>query len=85
MLPTFGPTWINFYGTPRQFKLVEELSALNEGIGEGTAYRGRLLLQVKTELLDSEESMSSSVHREIIKTSTKVKFNIKFVKHYNVL
>ena len=39
ILPTFGPAWLNFYGAARSFKFTDSNDELNEGIGEGAAYR----------------------------------------------
>ena len=41
LIPTFGPSWINFYGAPRSYKMMEEHEDLNNGLGEGVAFRGR--------------------------------------------
>ena len=41
ILPSFGPTWVNFYGAPRNYKMIEDHEDLNEGLGEGAAFRGR--------------------------------------------
>nr|XP_058962380.1 myoferlin-like [Pocillopora verrucosa] len=50
-LPTFGPCWLNFYGSPREFsELPDEHEDLNDGKGEGVAYRGRLLVELETKL-----------------------------------
>lgn len=50
-LPTFGPCWMNFYGSPREFsELPDEYDDLNLGKGEGVAYRGRLLVQLESKL-----------------------------------
>lgn len=38
-LPTFGPAWINVYGSARNFSLGDDTGELNEGIGEGVSYR----------------------------------------------
>lgn len=38
-LPTFGPAWINLYGSARNFTLGDDTAELNEGIGEGVSYR----------------------------------------------
>lgn len=38
-LPTFGPAWINLYGSARNFSLGEGTVERNEGIGEGVSYR----------------------------------------------
>ena len=46
-LPTFGPAYINFYGSPREFTTVNlDLDQLNKGLGEGCAYRGRMLMEL---------------------------------------
>ncbi|XP_014671407.1 PREDICTED: dysferlin-like [Priapulus caudatus] len=51
-LPTFGPCYINFYGAPREFSALvpEEFNSLNLGEGEGCSYRGRLLVELNTQL-----------------------------------
>lgn len=38
-LPTFGPAWINLYGSARNFSLGDDTGELNEGIGEGVSFR----------------------------------------------
>jgi hypothetical protein len=38
-LPTFGPAFIHLYGSTRDYSLMDENSTLNEGLGEGVAYR----------------------------------------------
>uniref|UniRef100_A0AAR2J7Z6 Fer-1 like family member 6 n=1 Tax=Pygocentrus nattereri TaxID=42514 RepID=A0AAR2J7Z6_PYGNA len=50
-LPTFGPSWINIYGSPRNSMLVDDSQDMNEGIGEGVSYRGRLYIQLAVEIL----------------------------------
>jgi len=48
-LPQFGPCYINFYGSPREYqKTTDKYEHLNQGIGEGVAYRGRLLVELRT-------------------------------------
>nr|CAH8853864.1 unnamed protein product [Trichobilharzia regenti] len=52
-LPTFGPSFVNLYGSPREYSdLPDKYEALNLGKGQGVAYRGRVLLELSTELLD---------------------------------
>ena len=63
-LPTFGPCWINMYGSTRHYSLLEEHAHLNEGLGEGVSYRGRLLIALKTEILDAEFVGPSTVDIE---------------------
>lgn len=41
-LPTFGPAWINLYGSARNSTLGDGTAELNEGIGEGLSYRSML-------------------------------------------
>ena len=45
---------MNLYGSTRSYSLLEEHGHLNEGLGEGISYRARLLIAVKTEILDPE-------------------------------
>ncbi|KAL8566025.1 hypothetical protein ACOMHN_062754 [Nucella lapillus] len=48
-LPTFGPCFINIYGSTREYSdLPNEYEDLNEGRGEGVAYRGRALVELVT-------------------------------------
>jgi len=54
-LPTYGPCWINLYGSTRNYSLLEEHSHLNEGLDEGVSYRGRLLVSLATEILDGPD------------------------------
>ncbi|KAL5022080.1 hypothetical protein ScPMuIL_001235 [Solemya velum] len=50
-LPTFGPCFINFYGSTREYSdLPDEYDDLNLGKGEGVAYRGRALIELSTTL-----------------------------------
>ncbi|XP_047127073.1 otoferlin isoform X2 [Hydra vulgaris] len=43
-MPTFGPSWVNLYGSTRDYSVSEEHNDLNNGLGEGISYRGRVLL-----------------------------------------
>ena len=72
MLPSFGPSWINFYGAPREYKMVDYMDKLNYGVGEGAAYRGRLLMSMKTELLDAEAGGASTVYVKDARITDKV-------------
>ncbi|XP_056005334.1 dysferlin-like isoform X10 [Ostrea edulis] len=50
-LPTFGPSFVNFYGSTREYSdLPDEYDDLNLGKGEGVAYRGRALVELQTNL-----------------------------------
>ncbi|XP_026633183.1 dysferlin isoform X1 [Microtus ochrogaster] len=55
-LPTFGPCYVNLYGSPREFTgFPDPYVELNTGKGEGVAYRGRLLLSLETKLVEHSE------------------------------
>ncbi|XP_062991896.1 dysferlin isoform X2 [Elgaria multicarinata webbii] len=55
-LPTFGPCYVNLYGSPREFTgFPDPYDELNTGKGEGVAYRGRLLVELETKLVDHVE------------------------------
>uniref|UniRef100_A0A8U8C9P8 Uncharacterized protein n=1 Tax=Geospiza parvula TaxID=87175 RepID=A0A8U8C9P8_GEOPR len=48
-LPTFGPCYLNFYGSPREYTgFPDPYDELNFGKGEGVAYRGRILVELST-------------------------------------
>ena len=70
-LPTFGPAWINFYGSTREYKHIgSNYGHLNEGLYEGVAFRGRLLMQLNTELgkyPNSEQSSHISRQKALVK------------------
>ncbi|XP_065062327.1 otoferlin-like isoform X2 [Rhopilema esculentum] len=57
-MPTFGPCWVNLYGSTRDFSLFDEHNSLNEGLGEGVAYRGHLLVAVQAEMGESASDAS---------------------------
>ncbi|XP_007431826.1 myoferlin isoform X1 [Python bivittatus] len=53
-LPTFGPCYLNLYGSPREYTgFPDPYDELNYGKGEGVSYRGRILVELST-LLDSK-------------------------------
>ncbi|XP_064420959.1 dysferlin [Latimeria chalumnae] len=55
-LPTFGPCYINLYGSPREFTgFPDPYEDLNLGKGNGVAYRGRILLELDTKLVERME------------------------------
>ncbi|XP_059184867.1 fer-1-like protein 4 [Centropristis striata] len=51
--PTFGPCWVNLYGSPQNSTLGDVHQALNQGLGEGIFYRGRILLALTVEVYSS--------------------------------
>ncbi|MGH0134571.1 UNVERIFIED_CONTAM: hypothetical protein FKN15_031042 [Acipenser sinensis] len=55
-LPTFGPCYINLYGSLREFTTFSDpYEPLNLGKGEGVAYRGRVLVELNTKLVERVE------------------------------
>nr|CAB3264165.1 myoferlin [Phallusia mammillata] len=60
--PTFGPTYINFYGSPREFvDIADSLDALNTGKGEGCAYRGRAMVELITSMDEEGQEPKPSI------------------------
>ncbi|XP_036843064.1 dysferlin isoform X1 [Oncorhynchus mykiss] len=56
-LPTFGPCYVNLYGSLREFTAFNDPhEALNLGKGEGVAYRGRVLMELSTKLVDTVQA-----------------------------
>ncbi|XP_067328092.1 otoferlin isoform X4 [Anolis sagrei] len=65
-LPTFGPAWVNMYGSTRNYTLMDEHQDLNEGLGEGVSFRARLLLGLSVEILDtSNPELTSSTEVQV--------------------
>uniref|UniRef100_A0A8C1NBB7 Dysferlin, limb girdle muscular dystrophy 2B (autosomal recessive) n=1 Tax=Cyprinus carpio TaxID=7962 RepID=A0A8C1NBB7_CYPCA len=56
-LPTFGPCYVNMYGSPREFTAFSDPHE-----GEGVAYRGRVLLEVITKLSHQVEQKAEDIH-----------------------
>ncbi|KAB1262325.1 Fer-1-like protein 4 [Camelus dromedarius] len=50
--PTFGPAWVPLYGSPSSEGLRDGLQSLNEGLGQGIWFRGRLLVAVSMEVME---------------------------------
>uniref|UniRef100_A0A8C0DWT4 Fer-1 like family member 6 n=1 Tax=Balaenoptera musculus TaxID=9771 RepID=A0A8C0DWT4_BALMU len=73
-LPTFGPAWINLYGSPRNQGLMDDYQELNEGFGEGVSFRGRILVEIAVEiLLGGAQEFKFSKARKELKLSSKDK------------
>ncbi|KAM7406952.1 hypothetical protein PAMA_002925 [Pampus argenteus] len=64
-LPTFGPAWINLYGSTRNYSLGDDTGELNEGIGEGVSYRGRLYMELAVEILSGGAGSESKLSRMV--------------------
>ncbi|XP_065677935.1 otoferlin isoform X4 [Hydra vulgaris] len=48
-LPTFGPSWLNLYGSSRDYHFIKQNAFYNQGLEEGIDYRGRILLSIHLE------------------------------------
>ncbi|XP_045037617.2 fer-1-like protein 6 isoform X2 [Desmodus rotundus] len=70
-LPTFGPAWINLYGSPRNHSLMDDYQELNEGFGEGVSFRGRILVEIAVEILSG--GAQESKFSKALKLSSKDK------------
>ncbi|KAM4714044.1 dysferlin isoform 1-T1 [Anableps anableps] len=86
-LPTFGPCFVNLYGSPREFTTFNDPhEALNLGKGEGVAYRGRVLLELTTKLTDKPEHRAEDISSDdllvVEKFLRKRKFSL-FVAFYS--
>uniref|UniRef100_A0A8C3NHD2 Uncharacterized protein n=1 Tax=Geospiza parvula TaxID=87175 RepID=A0A8C3NHD2_GEOPR len=51
--PTFGPAWVNLYGSPQNSTLRDVHKDLNQGMGEGIFYRGCILMAITVEIFNS--------------------------------
>ncbi|NXK11508.1 DYSF protein, partial [Herpetotheres cachinnans] len=66
-LPTFGPCYINLYGSPREFTgFPDPYETLNLGKGEGVAYRGRILVELETKLVEHVEQKVEDISADDI-------------------
>ena len=63
---------MNFYGSVREFSnLPDEYDDLNEGRGEGVAYRGRALIEIDTKFGDlSEKPVHEIMAQELVRVQT---------------
>ncbi|XP_037552968.1 myoferlin-like [Nematolebias whitei] len=78
-LPAFGPCYINFYGSPREFSgLPDPYEELNFGNGEGVAYRGRVLVELSTQLDGKAEKIVDDISNDDILVSQKYQRRRKF-------
>uniref|UniRef100_A0A4X2M035 Dysferlin n=1 Tax=Vombatus ursinus TaxID=29139 RepID=A0A4X2M035_VOMUR len=66
-LPTFGPCYVNLYGSPREYTgFPDPYEELNLGKGEGVAYRGRVLVSLETKLVEHTEQRVDDIHADDI-------------------
>ncbi|XP_061486315.1 fer-1-like protein 4 [Rhineura floridana] len=54
--PTFGPAWVNLYGSPKNSALRDVHKDLNEGLGEGIFYRGHLLMAITVDIFSTVQA-----------------------------
>ncbi|XP_014369899.2 otoferlin-like [Papilio machaon] len=73
-LPTFGPAYVYMYGSTRDYSIIDQHANLNKGMGEGVSYRARVLISIRTEIMDSIESPGSDVEVEPIIPITETSF-----------
>lgn len=71
-LPTFGPAWVNMYGSTRNYTLMDEHQELNEGLGEGVSFRARLLMSLAVEILDTTNPEINSSTEVQVEPATSV-------------
>uniref|UniRef100_A0A8C0G969 C2 domain-containing protein n=1 Tax=Chelonoidis abingdonii TaxID=106734 RepID=A0A8C0G969_CHEAB len=64
--PTFGPSWVNLYGSPQNSALRDVHKDLNEGLGEGIFYRGRILLAISVEIFSSPSAVDGK-RKEVLR------------------
>nr|XP_034839510.1 otoferlin-like [Maniola hyperantus] len=73
-LPTFGPSYIFFYGSTRDYSLLDQHADLNMGMGEGVSYRARMLISIRTEIMDTVAIPASQVEIEPVTPITEQAF-----------
>ncbi|KAM8858333.1 fer-1-like protein 6 [Synchiropus picturatus] len=68
-LPTFGPAWVNLYGSSRNASLGDDTAELNEGIRRGVSYRGRLFIELSVEIMSGGGTASVSKASPLMKSA----------------
>ncbi|ESN98173.1 hypothetical protein HELRODRAFT_177418 [Helobdella robusta] len=85
-LPMFGPCFVNFYGSPREFSdLPTEFDELNSGKGVGVAYRGRVMIELQTVLGELPLTPIEDLTNEDIMKAQKFMRRRKFKLHSTFL
>uniref|UniRef100_A0A8C1RLU0 Myoferlin like n=1 Tax=Cyprinus carpio TaxID=7962 RepID=A0A8C1RLU0_CYPCA len=78
-LPAFGPCYINLYGSPREFTgLPDPYEDLNYGKGEGVAYRGRVLIELSTQLDEKTDKKVEDIPNDDILVAQKYQRRRKY-------
>lgn len=78
--PTFGPAWVNLYGSPQNSALRDIHRDLNEGMGEGIFYRGRILMAITVEIFSSPSAAERKVGDKMKGPLSKLKLKKKSKK-----
>ncbi|XP_072259300.1 fer-1-like protein 4 [Pyxicephalus adspersus] len=78
--PTFGPAWINLYGSPQNYTLRDVHRDLNEGLGEGIFYRGRILVAVSLETFSNNNVQEKKPLQALKNAFSKLKLKKKSKK-----
>ncbi|RLV92857.1 hypothetical protein DV515_00013628 [Chloebia gouldiae] len=79
--PTFGPAWVNLYGSPKNSALRDVHKDLNEGMGEGIFYRGRILMAITVEIFSSPSAAERKLGYRMRDTLRKMKLKKKSKKY----
>ncbi|XP_028979153.2 myoferlin isoform X2 [Esox lucius] len=78
-LPVFGPCYLNLYGSPREYTdLPDQYEELNYGKGEGVAYRGRVLIELSTQLEGKADRKVDDISSDDILVAQKYQRRRKF-------
>ncbi|KAG5267056.1 hypothetical protein AALO_G00239370 [Alosa alosa] len=78
-LPAFGPCYLNLYGSPREYSgLPDAYEELNHGKGEGVAYRGRILVELTSQLDGKPEKKVEEIPRDYILVAQKYQRRRKY-------
>ncbi|KAL0992853.1 hypothetical protein UPYG_G00099800 [Umbra pygmaea] len=78
-LPTFGPCYLNLYGSPREYTgFPDPFEELNFGKGEGVAYRGRVLIELSTQLESKANKNIDEISSDDILVAQKYQRRRKF-------
>lgn len=76
----FGPAWVNLYGSPQNSALRDIHKELNEGMGEGVFYRGRILMAITVEIFSSPSVAERKLGDKTKGTLSKLKLKKKSKK-----
>ncbi|XP_053573324.1 fer-1-like protein 4 [Bombina bombina] len=78
--PSFGPAWVNLYGSPQNYTLRDVHRDLNEGLGEGIFYRGRILMALSVEIFSNNAMQDKKPLQALRNAFSKLKVKKKSKK-----